>query len=91
MPAGKPNARLDQSEMAATRRLSAQDRALLERAIDTQQLSTRAMHRIVRVARTIADLDDSADILSHPLADAIGLRGSNRIAGATVSWRAYDA
>jgi magnesium chelatase family protein len=78
--AGKPNARLDQSEMAATCRLSAQDHALLERAIDTLQLSARAMHRIVRVARTIADLGDSADILTHHLTEAIGFRRFGAVA-----------
>jgi magnesium chelatase family protein len=43
------------------------------------------LHRIIRVARTIADLDDSADILGQHLAEAIDLRGSNRIAGTATS------
>jgi magnesium chelatase family protein len=63
--------------MAACR-LSAADQALLERAIDTLQLSARSMHRILRVARTIADLAGSAGIASAHLAEALGYRRIDR-------------
>ena len=63
--AGKPNALLSQSETMATCRLTERDHALLERAVDTLQLSARSIHRILRVARTIADLDDRPHILTH--------------------------
>ena len=51
---------------------------MLENAIDLLQLSARSMHRILRVARTIADLAGSADILGPHVAEAIGYRRGER-------------
>ena len=52
--------------------------ALLERAVDSLQLSARSLHRILRVARTIADLADSPDIQTPHLTEAIGYRRLER-------------
>ena len=76
--AGKPNAQLTQSETVATCRLTVHDELLLERAIDTLQLSARSLHRILRVARTIADLAGSASIATAHLTEAIGYRRLDR-------------
>ncbi|MGY0800036.1 YifB family Mg chelatase-like AAA ATPase [Lysobacter sp. A286] len=76
--AGKANAQLSQPETAATCRLSNADHGLLERAIDALQLSARSMHRILRVARTIADLADSPHIRTPHLSEAIGYRRMDR-------------
>jgi magnesium chelatase family protein len=65
---------LGQAETMTHCRLADRDQALLERAIDRLQLSARAMHRILRVARTIADLDQSPSILSRHLTEALGYR-----------------
>ncbi len=51
---------------------------MLENAIDLLQLSARSMHRILRVARTIADLAGSVDILGPHVAEAIGYRRGER-------------
>ncbi len=51
---------------------------MLENAIDLLQLSARSMHRILRVARTIANLASSADILGPHVAEAIGYRRGER-------------
>ncbi|TXH78002.1 MAG: ATP-binding protein [Lysobacteraceae bacterium] len=77
--AGALNARLDQSATSRDCRLRPQDQAMLEAAIEHLQLSARSMHRILRVARTIADLAGSADILSAHVAEAIGYRRGERI------------
>lgn len=76
--AGKPNAGLDQAQTMAACRLSEPDQALLERAVDALQLSARSMHRILRVARTIADLDGAQAIATAHLTEAIGLRRAMR-------------
>lgn len=75
---GTPNARLSQAETDATCRLQPRDRELLESAIESLQLSARAMQRIVRVARTIADLAGSEGILTPHVAEAIGYRRLER-------------
>lgn len=74
----KPNAQLGQSETVAYCRLAERDQLLLERAVDALQLSARSMHRILRVARTIADLDEAADIGTAHLTEAIGYRRADR-------------
>ncbi|WP_192631784.1 YifB family Mg chelatase-like AAA ATPase [Lysobacter sp. OAE881] len=76
--AGKTNAVLDQPETAAACRLADADRLLLERAVDALQLSARSMHRIMRVARTIADLDGADVIGTAHLTEAISLRRATR-------------
>ncbi|MDT8438290.1 MAG: YifB family Mg chelatase-like AAA ATPase [Wenzhouxiangellaceae bacterium] len=75
---GGLNARLD---VAATRmhcKLDAAGENLLERACERLQLSARAHQRIIRVARTIADLDGQATISTTHLAEAIGYRQLDR-------------
>ncbi|MFS8063576.1 MAG: ATP-dependent protease, partial [Luteimonas sp.] len=72
------NAQLTQSETMAHCRLQPHDQALLERAIDALQLSARSMHRILRVARTIADLAGSGQIASAHLSEALGYRRLDR-------------
>ena len=83
--AGRCNAHLDQSETNAVCRLAPDDQAMLENAIDLLQLSARSMHRILRVARTIADLAGSADILGPHVAEAIGYRRGERAVTARVA------
>jgi magnesium chelatase family protein len=76
--AGKTNARLGQSETMAACGLMPHDQALLERAVDALQLSARSIHRILRVARTIADLADCPNILTAHLTEALGYRRADR-------------
>jgi len=47
---------------------------LLNKVADKYHLSARGYHRILRVARTIADLDSSADVRRPHIAEAAGYR-----------------
>ncbi len=75
---GKSNALLGQRETERICRLSPPDQTLLERAIDALQLSARGTHRILRMARTIADLAGSEAITTTHLSEAIGYRQMDR-------------
>jgi magnesium chelatase family protein len=76
--AGKVNAWLGNREVEAHCRLGADDQALLERAVDRLGLSARAYHRVLKVARTIADLDGTCEIATAHLAEALGYRCLDR-------------
>ncbi|HST27420.1 MAG TPA: YifB family Mg chelatase-like AAA ATPase [Rudaea sp.] len=72
--AGKANARLSNREVLRDCALAKSDRSLLERALDKLGLSARAYHRVLRVARTIADLDGSERVATAHLTEAIQYR-----------------
>lgn len=52
----------------------AQGRDLLNRVADRFKLSARGYHRVLRVARTIADLDGSAEVCKPHVAEAVSFR-----------------
>jgi magnesium chelatase family protein len=75
---GCANAALKNREVEKHCRVSDSDSKLLERAIDQLGLSARAYHRILKVARTIADLSDEPHIQTLHLTEAIGYRQLDR-------------
>lgn len=76
--AGKTNAALNTGEAERDCPLRPPDRALLERAVDALGLSARAYHRLLRVSRTIADLDGEERIGTAHLTEAIQYRHLER-------------
>ncbi len=58
--------------------ISAEGEKLLENAITRLGLSARAHDRILKVARTIADLGDAANIEPHDLSEAVQYRSLDR-------------
>ena len=55
-------------------RIDAESEQMLERAMTRLGLSARAYDRILKVSRTIADLEASAEIRSAHVAEAVGYR-----------------
>ena len=74
---GKSNDRLSPDEVDDLVVLDKNNRQLLESVIDKLHLSARAYHRILKVARTIADLDHAQAVEQHHLIEAIGYRRHN--------------
>lgn len=75
---GCPNSQLAGRQLEAVCQLSDESRQLITRAMDQLGLSARAYHRILRLARTIADLSRSDTITPAHLGEAIGYRRLDR-------------
>jgi magnesium chelatase family protein len=75
---GKTNQALVGQEIERHIQLDDKCRKLLQRAIDQLGLSMRAYHRIIKVARTIADIDKRSEIETKDISEAIGYRRLDR-------------
>ncbi len=75
---GCTNAQLGAREIDQHCALADSERTLLEQAMARFRLSARAYHRILKVARSIADLQDSSAIEEPHLAEALGYRAMDR-------------
>ncbi|MGO1247474.1 MAG: YifB family Mg chelatase-like AAA ATPase [Oceanisphaera sp.] len=77
--AGKTNARLSASELERFCPLDQSDAEFLEQALHKMKLSIRAWHKLIRVARTIADLEHQEHISRSHLIEALGYRAMDRL------------
>src|SRR3989338_4120249 len=68
------NARLTNDVIEKHCRIQSEDHAYLEKVMTQLGLSARAYHRILQLARTIADLADSETIARHHLQEALSFR-----------------
>jgi len=75
----KPNAALNNKEIEQFCQLEPDEEKLLDQAMATLHLSARAYHRILRVARTIADLGNEDKIQRNHLSEAINYRRLERL------------
>lgn len=71
---GTTNARLDASGLAQVCNLPGRLWNILQKAADRFHLSPRACHRILKVSRTVADLNGNSNITLDDLLEAIELR-----------------
>lgn len=72
--ADQVNGRLTPDQIDHVAKLDADGEALLKLALEQQKLSARGFHKVLRVARTVADLEQSAPIKRHHLAEALAYR-----------------
>ena len=72
------NARLTPALVQEHCRMTLDAKRLLERAFVQMGLSARAYDRLIKVARTIADLDASEQIQSPHIAEAVQFRSLDR-------------
>jgi len=75
---GKLNARLSSTEAAAVCRLDAASRNLLRTAVIRLGFSARVYDRVLKLARTCADLSGVAQIRRCDVCEAVGLRALDR-------------
>jgi len=78
------NAELPAGDLDVLAPLSAEARSLLERRLRAGSLSARGLHRVRKVARTIADLDGAgAAVGARQVAEALQLRAARGALGVT--------
>ena len=71
---GKINAQLSNRELDNIARISREAKQTLAGAIEKLSLSARSFHRILRIARTLADMDDNHDVGNGHILRAISFR-----------------
>lgn len=74
----KPNHQFNSQDINRFCALTESNQQLMETALERMHLSARAYHRILKVGRTIADLDSSNDIETHHLTEALSFRCFDR-------------
>jgi len=78
------NAQLSPKDIERYCQIDAQQKQLLKSAFQSLGLSARAYDRILKVARTIADIEESENIASYHLAEAIQYRSMDKYRKGTV-------
>lgn len=73
------NSQMSVKEIDRFCKLDAKDEVYLEKAFRNMNLSARSYHKILRVSRTVADLDGSERIMKKHLAMALNYRMSNML------------
>ncbi|MCP4690799.1 MAG: YifB family Mg chelatase-like AAA ATPase, partial [Desulfobacterales bacterium] len=72
------NAQMSSRHIRKHCRIDDASATLLETAVDKLGLSARAYNRILKIARTIADLDASPDVRIHHISEAVQYRSLDR-------------
>ena len=68
------NSQMEVPQIKKYCQIDSQSQAFLKQLVDKKKISTRGYHRVLKVARTIADLDNSEKILYEHLSEAVMYR-----------------
>jgi magnesium chelatase family protein len=79
LPGVRCNGRASGRWIDAHTRMAADARALLVASAERTGLSARGFHRVLKVARTIADLDESVEVRRAHVAEAVYFRSASRV------------
>jgi len=74
MPGVRLNAHVDGERLDEVTPMSDAAKAILLKAADTLRLSARGYHRVLRLARTIADLEEAVALTETHIAEAVSYR-----------------
>jgi magnesium chelatase family protein len=72
-PNGKLNGELNGRELQKVVKMDEPEKGFLEKAVTSFGLSARQYHKLLKVCRTIADLDGEEKIKKHHIAEALNL------------------
>jgi len=72
------NSRMSNSEVKRFCKISSDDEIFFENAVKKLYISARSFFKILKVARTIADLDDSMEIKRHHLLESVSYKNLYR-------------
>jgi magnesium chelatase family protein len=75
---GKANHQLSAPELETYCELTQADKNLLEQAIEKLGLSTRAYHRVLKLARTLADMAGREHLTTVDISEALSYRTLDR-------------
>ena len=73
------NAALSVKDLQRYITLDAMSKTILERAVNQLGLSARGYHRVLRIARTLADMSNASAVESQHIAEALSYRALNRL------------
>jgi magnesium chelatase family protein len=76
---GKANAHLGSAETREFCQLNTDEHEFLELAVEKLGLSTRAHHKILKIARTLADMSNMKDIQHEHIIEALSYRAMDRL------------
>lgn len=77
----RANAHVPGRWLSAHTEISVEARTMLETASEKLSLSARGYHRVIKVARTIADLDGDAAVQAPHVAEALRYRAPGAVTG----------